>query len=335
MFTFNQLKKLDAKYSSPFYILNEKAFRKNYADIVRAFKSRYPKFILAYSYKTNYIPYLCKIIKSSGGFAEVVSGLEYDLALKIKQSPAKIIFNGPVKTYQDISRALKNKSIVNIDSQTEVEHVIQYASKNPKAKVKIGIRININFSDTTGQSHIQENYPVGRFGFEPADVPNLIKGLSSHKNIIVNSLHGHSSSVDRSVVCYEIITETLCDIAEKFFPDSIEYINIGGGIFGVIPPEMHWKGIPSFDDYAKAVCGILKKYDFIKSKKPNLVLEPGVAMAANALSFVTKVISKKRIRGHIFATVDGSAFFSKPTFHKKKSALQNNNRTTRIRKRNV
>ena len=252
-----------------------------------------------------------------GGFAEVVSGLEYDLALKVKQKPAKIIFNGPVKKYEDIAIALRNKSIVNLDSQPEVELVKQYASKNTKEQVKIGIRININFADKTGQSHIQENYPVGRFGFDPADIPNLIKALSCHKNIIINSLHGHSTSVDRSVICYEIITETLCDIAESFFPDSIEYINIGGGIFGVIPPQMHWIGIPSFNDYAEAVCRILKKYNFIKKNKPHLVLEPGVAMAANALSFVTKVISKKRIRGHIFATVDGSAFFIKPTFHKK------------------
>ena len=259
MITYNQIKKLDKQYGSPFYILNEKAFRKNYNDIAEAFKSRYPKFILAYSYKTNYIPYLCKIIKDLGGFAEVVSGLEYDLALKVGQVPAKIIFNGPVKKYEDIALALKKKSIVNLDSQTEIEYVKQYASKNPKEQVKIGIRINISFSEKTGQSHIQENFPIGRFGFDPADIPNVIRLLSAHKNIKINSLNGHSSSIDRSIICYEIITETLCDIAERFFPDSIEYINIGGGIFGYIPPEMHWKGIPSFDDYADAVCRIFKR----------------------------------------------------------------------------
>ena len=43
--------------------------------------------------------------------------------------------------------------------------------------------------------------------------------------------------------------------------------------------------------------GYLKEYDFVKSKKPCLVLEPGVAMAANALSFITKVVSKKESAG--------------------------------------
>jgi diaminopimelate decarboxylase len=46
------------------------------------------------------------------------------------------------------------------------------------------------------------------------------------------------------------------------------------------------------------------------------MLEPGIAMAANALSFITKVISTKEIRGRTFVTVDGSAYNIKPTFHK-------------------
>ena len=101
MFSHAKAKKIEAKFGSPFYILDETSFRKNYDDIVRAFGSRYEKFILAYSYKTNYIPYLCNIIRSKGGFAEVVSRLEYDLALKVGQKPDKIVFNGPVKCYED------------------------------------------------------------------------------------------------------------------------------------------------------------------------------------------------------------------------------------------
>ena len=46
----------------------------------------------------------------------MVSRLEYDLALKIGQPPDKIIFNGPVKQYEDIELALNNGSIVNLDS---------------------------------------------------------------------------------------------------------------------------------------------------------------------------------------------------------------------------
>jgi diaminopimelate decarboxylase len=318
MLSHTKTRKIEAKYGSSFYIFDETAFRKNYDDIANAFGSRYGKFILAYSYKTNYIPYLCGIIKSKGGFAEVVSRLEYDLALKVGHKPNKIVFNGPVKRYEDIELALKNNSIVNLDSWSEIDHVAKYAKKNPNGKVKVGLRINIGLSDKSGRSHIQEHLKTGRFGFDPSDsnMKKVVSRLSRIGNVTVNSLHGHTSTTNRSVWCYQIITETLCQIAARFAPDTVKYINIGGGIFGYIPPQMRWTKTPSFDDYAKAVCKVLKTNKWVRRQKPHLVLEPGIAMVANALSFVTKVISVKDIRGELFVTVDGSSYNVQPTSHK-------------------
>jgi diaminopimelate decarboxylase len=324
MFSHKEAKKIEAKFGSPFYIFNEAAFHKNYDDIVKAFGGRYEKFILAYSYKTNYIPYLCGIIKSRGGWAEVVSQLEYDLAIKIGQQPNKIVFNGPVKHYEDIELALENGSIVNLDSWSEIDHVAQYAKKNPKKKVKAGLRVNIGLSDEGGRSHIQEQLKVGRFGFDPSDsnIEKVVSRLAGIGNVTVNSLHGHTSTTDRSVWCYQIIAETLCRIAERFFPETVEYINVGGGIFGYIPPQMQWTETPSFDDYAKTVCEVLKNNKWVQRQKPCLMLEPGIAMVANTLSFVTKVISVKDIRGRLFATVDGSIYNVKPTFHQRNQPYQ-------------
>jgi diaminopimelate decarboxylase len=318
MLSHTKTRKIEAKFGSPFYILDEATFRKNYDDIAGAFAGRYEKFILAYSYKTNYIPYLCNIIKSKGGFAEVVSRLEYDLALKVGQKPDKIVFNGPVKLYEDIELALKNNSIVNLDSWSEIDHVARYAKKNPNRKIKVGLRINIGLSDNGGRSHIQERLKTGRFGFDPSDsnINKVISRLSRIGNVTVNSLHGHASTTNRSVWCYRIITETLCLIAARFVPDTVKYINIGGGIFGYIPPQMRWAKTPSFGDYAKAVCKVLKNNKWVRRQKPNLMLEPGIAMVANALSFVTKVISVKDIRGRVFVTVDGSGYNVQPTSHK-------------------
>jgi len=314
--THKELTEIESRFGSPFYIVDEAAFVKNYDDIVRAFAGRYEKFVLAYSYKTNYIPYLCGIIKSKGGFAEVVSRMEYELALKLGQDPKKIIFNGPVKNYEDIELALNNQSIVNLDSRYEVEFVRKYTADNPGGKAKVGLRINIDLTDEKGQSHLQEGMRIGRFGFSPDELPEIVNELTKNENTIINCLHGHSSTRDRSPWCYEKITATLCDIGSRYAPDTIEYIDIGGGIYGYIPPQMQRTQTPDFDDYAKAVCDVLKANSWVRTRKPYLVLEPGVAMAANSLGYVTKVVSVKNIKGNILVTVDGSAFHSKPTFHK-------------------
>jgi len=318
MITHTELENIATAYGSPFYLINKEAFIENYDNIVKVFKSRYNKFILAYSYKTNYIPYLCNIIREKRGYAEVVARLEYDLALKIGQDPRKIIFNGPVKHYEDIKFALDNHSNVNLDSWSEVQYVNQYAKTCPDRQVKVGIRVNINLSDDKGVSRIQNNLQVGRFGFstEKDDMAELVRALAGNGNVVVNSLHGHTSTTDRGVWCYETITKTLCNIAAENWPETVEYINIGGGIYGYIPPKFQWMEVPTFDDYAEAVCAVLNNNLWVGKQKPNLVLEPGIAMAATALSYVTKVISVKRIRGKTFVTVDGSAFHAKPTLHR-------------------
>ena len=315
MITYDEIKNIEAEFGTPFYLLNEDLFIKNFDDITSSFESRYDKFILAYSYKTNYIPYLCDIIRKKGGYAEVVSRLEYDLALKIGHDPQKIIFNGPVKYYDDIRSALDNQSIVNLDSWPEVGHVNKYASKHSDESVEIGIRINMDLSDEKGVSRVHGDIKVGRFGFstEKEQFEKLLESLSD--NIKVISLHGHTTSIDRSVWCYKTITRRLCDIAAGYFPDTVKYINIGGGLYGYIPPEYRWAETPCFDDYAEGVCAVLNNDPWAGKHKPYLVLEPGIAMAANVLSFITKVVDVKNIRGKTFVTVDGSAFNTKPTFH--------------------
>ena len=316
MLAHEQIKNIESKFGSPFYIFDEDAFRKNYDDITSAFGAKYEKFLLAYSYKTNYVPYLCDIIKSKGGYAEVVSRTEYELALKLGQDSGKIIFNGPVKNYEDIELALNNRSIVNLDSRYEVEYVRKYVIDNPGRMAKVGLRINIDLTDEARVSHLQEGFSAGRFGFSPESIAEVVSELTQAGNVTINCLHGHSSSRDRSPWCYEKITKTLCDISSQYAPDTVEYIDIGGGLYGYMPAQMRRTQTPSFDDYAKAVSGVLKRNDWAVRRRPYLVLEPGVAMVANTMSYVTKVVSVKNIKGEVFITVDGSAFHTRPTFHK-------------------
>ncbi|MHC5116244.1 MAG: type III PLP-dependent enzyme domain-containing protein [Planctomycetota bacterium] len=314
--THSQIQNLASQYGSPFYLVDRNRFESNFDDLVTAFGSRYSPFILAYSYKTNYLPYLCNIIRQKGGWAEVGSRMEYDLAIKIGQDPKKIIFNGPVKTADDIALALDNGSSLNVDSEAELAMVIDYAQQHPERQVPIGLRINIGLSDEAGQSHIQNSLKVGRFGLDPA---NLLMAngswLKAENNLKVVSLHGHTSTTDRSKWCFEVIAKTLCEMAQEYFPESVETINIGGGFFGHMHPDMPFKDAPSFDEYAEVVCNILNDNTWAQKKKPTLLIEPGVAMVADAVSFITKVVSVKPIKERTFVTVDGSAFNTKPTFH--------------------
>ncbi|MEH7112172.1 diaminopimelate decarboxylase [Neobacillus niacini] len=313
---YKNINELEKRFGSSFYVVNVDKLRENYKKIYNAFSSRYEDVVIGYSYKTNYLPYLCKELSKLGAYAEVVSRLEYDLALKLGENPKKIVFNGPLKTREDIHFALKNESIINLDSIYEVGYVKEYASNNPEKQIKIGIRLNFDISQN-GFSPLQEGYEVSRFGVcvENGDLLKVLNTFMRVNNIFVVGLHGHFSTRDRNVETYRKITQKLCHIAKENIIETLEYIDIGGGFYGELPKVFN-KSVPSFDEYAEAICNIMHSEFHNSPKKPTLILEPGNAMVANTFSFIAKVIENKTIRNQNFVLVDGSVHNIKPTMHK-------------------
>ncbi|MBS4197600.1 type III PLP-dependent enzyme domain-containing protein [Lederbergia citri] len=313
---YDLIHQLGENFGSSYYLLNVNKLRENYQKIEKAFKSRYANFIIGYSYKTNYLPYLCKELSKIGAYAEVVSRLEYDLAIKIGENPKRIIFNGPLKSKEDIYYALNNESLINIDSMYEVDFVKEYALNNQNKEIKIGLRVNFDIS-LGGVSTLQEGYEISRFGIcvENGNFNAILKELLSVKNIKIIGLHGHFSTRNRSLQTYEFITQTLCNLAKESLLETLEYIDIGGGIYGELP-DLFNIAAPTFDQYAETICKVMNREFRHFSKKPNLILEPGISMVANTFIFIAKVIEVKKVRNKNFVLVDGSVHNVKPTMHK-------------------
>ncbi len=143
-FSWNTLDALARDHGDGFFLVDTARFAENYDEFLGAFRQSYPNTNLAYSYKTNYIPRLCGIVDERGGYAEVVSRMEYDLALRIGVAPARIIFNGPYKRAEDITWALTNGSIVNLDAPYEIDTVEELASGWSGSPLQVGVRCNFD-----------------------------------------------------------------------------------------------------------------------------------------------------------------------------------------------
>lgn len=309
---YQLLKELDARYGTPFYIMNPDKYRHNINSFVNAFKRKYDMVIAGYSFKTNYVPALCNIAKDEGCFAEVVSEMEYALAKKIGFK--KIIFNGPIKRPAILKQALEDDAIINLDSEYEVNFVCRYKQENPEQDVKVGMRININLTDENGNSTIQCGLRFGRFGF-PDDIIGKNVERIRDAGIKIISLHGHTSTSDRAVLNYKIITQHMLSVCEKFQLNDLEYFDIGGGYFGAAPEGMDLTGRPKYEDYADCVLDIAFTNDWFNKQQPTIVIEPGSSVVSNVFTYYTKVYQNKKVGKVNFVMVDGTVFDVKPTMH--------------------
>ena len=310
------LQKLEKEYGDSFYILDIRKFEKNYQEFFTSFREIYSNSNIGYSYKTNYTPKICQYVNSMGGYAEVVSQIEYDLAVRIGVHPSRIIFNGPFKLKEDIEQAIMAGSLINLDSLQEVSIVQDLARRLPDHKIAVGVRCNFDVG-ASGAS---------RFGFdvEGDKLDYVFKTFEQLNNCSVEGLHCHFSTSKRSVESYALRARKMLDLSKFYFKERLpRYIDLGGGFFGKMSEELRKQfdcPIPSYQDYAQAIAPQFKK-QFLQAS-PELILEPGVAIVADVMKFVVKIVGIKTVRSQKLALATGSIQNIKPTMNDKNLSIK-------------
>ncbi len=312
---YTDLLQLEKAYGSAFFILDEKQLSKNYHRFIKAFSQYYPHINIGYSYKTNYIPSLLQQMDKLGAYAEVVSQMEYQLALKCGVQANRIIFNGPYKTSSDLSYALEHQSMLHIDNLAEMQQILEIIQTRPTHSFKVGLRCNFALDDLDS-----------RFGLclENGDLAHAFKTLNQQPNCQVVGLHCHYTTAKRTLASFRYRAMKMVEISQQLFQDRVPaYLNLGGGIFGTMDEQMASQfdcPIPSYEEYAQAIAPIIKQA--YPDAAPELIMEPGVGLVANVVHFYSKIMYLKVIRNHHYAVCSGSIFNVKPSLHKKYLSIE-------------
>ncbi|MDX4069422.1 type III PLP-dependent enzyme domain-containing protein [Aliarcobacter skirrowii] len=328
MLELNFLNNLSKQFGTSFYIFDKEVFIENYLRFKKALQNVYPKIEIAYAFKSNYMPILGDIISEQNGMIEVVSDLEYDIASKsVNQN--RIIFNGPVKTKQDILKAIRNNSLLHIDSIYEFEYIKELLNENAITEANIGIRINFNVLDYKS-----------RFGFntENGELNTIVSLIESEPNIHLQSIHSHFSTKEKSLEIFSIRATKMAEVYKSLIKKhDIKFIDIGGGYFGTLPAELVKKfnvHIPSFEEYAECMADVLIR-ELEEFELPTLIIEPGISLVGNTMTYVTKVLEIKRANEINYAVCDSSINIVNPTKSNIKPYFyflnQNNNSSNNMR----
>lgn len=291
--TIEDLKK---RFGLPLYVFDEKGFEENYNHLYSSMKAKYNNYKVAYSFKTNYTPYICAKAEALGAYAEVVSGMEYTIAKRIGFDDNKIIFNGPDKGEEGI-RAFLNGCIVNADSLDELGLYCEAAKAHPEKFFKIGIRLNLNI----GQDFIS------RFGMAEGDAERAFQMVAEVQNLKIAGLHCHISRC-RSKEAWRKRTVYMLELSDRLFKnDSQDYIDLGSGMFGSMAPEFRaqFTDVPTYEDYAEVTADLISNH-FEGREQPIFFTEPGTTLINRFVDCIAEVEAIKSINDHYFAILDAS-----------------------------
>ena len=292
------IKKLQAEYGEAFYLLDSAQFRKNFAELKAAFNDIYPNWNIAYSYKTNYTPKLCKIVNELGGYAEVVSEMELEIAKRVGCMMDRVIWNGPIKNVPIMEQFLLDGGTINIDSIEELEQVKDIHNRHADKLIHVGIRCNYDVNDGV----------VSRFGFDidGAEFMEAVKFATTTSNVKFINFQCHFAK--RQIAYWPARAKGMVDLIDRLgiIPERID---IGGGLFGKMADSLRAQfscEIPDYEAYAKAAAQVFADYFKDKDVKPELLIEPGSAVVGDCMKFIGTVKTIKNVRGKWIATVLGS-----------------------------
>lgn len=292
------IEQLRKEYGNAFYLLDSEQYRNNFIELRETFRKIYPNFNIAYSYKTNYTPKFCKIVNELGGYAEVVSEMELEIALRVGVKPNRIIWNGPIKNPKKLEEFLVAGGTDNIDSVEELEVVKNIAERHPDKTLNLGIRCNYEVNDGV----------VSRFGFDvdSEGFKKVLAFVTSTPNVHFINFQCHFAK--RQIVYWPARAKGMVELIDRLgiIPERID---IGGGLFGKMADSLKAQftnEIPDYQAYAEAAARVFAEYFADKDVKPELLIEPGSAVVGDCMKFVGTVKTIKNIRGKWFATILGS-----------------------------
>lgn len=290
---------------TPYFLINQKELNNNIQSFNLALHKYWTNSSLAYSIKTNSLPWLLEYLCNRDIIGEAVSREEYDLAILCGFEGNKIIFNGPIKTEEDLNKAFKNESIINIDSQREVDYLVK---KKPHHSGNLGVRINVNPKEfsVTDIGFQEDGFRFG-FSLENGMLKNAIDSIQSVYGNKPFGLHLHCNSITRSLEVYRSIAKYAVKIIKEFNLKP-SFIDMGGGFFGGVP------GKTTADEYIKEIANILK--EVVDDNETKLIIEPGSAIIGSVVDLYTSVIDSKETNFANIITTDGSRIHLDPLWKK-------------------
>src|SRR6478609_4537504 len=269
-----------------------------------------------YSYKTNPIPGVLRVLHEQGIGAEVISPYELWLAKQLGVPAELTIYNGPAKSDDSLRDAIERRiQAINCNHREELPRVARIARQlGVRARVTLRVNTSVGWSGQFG-TPIAGGQALAAYR-EALSLPELsVVGLHAHRG----------GQIRNEPELMAFVTEVLAfaEQLEGMLPSPLELLNFGGSLgigtsehldyraqrrnelFHVDMPTPDAAHALTIERYLELLVGAVDEhYRRLNKPRPRIFLEPGRAMTGNAQLLLTRVLGTKQNAGTTCAILD-------------------------------
>ena len=267
---FEKIRDFSKTIETPFLVMDLGVIRKKYQTLV----NKLPFAHVYYAVKANPMEEVILLLKSLGSNFDVATRNELDQLLRLGIGPERISYGNTIKRERDIRYFYENGiRLFATDCEQDVRKI---AAQAPGSRVFFRLL-------TEGEG---ADWPLSRkFGSHPDMTYNLAI-LARDLGLEPYGLSFHVGSQQRDIGEWDAAISKCTYLFNALGKDEnirLKMINMGGGF-----PASYLQPTQKFDLYVKAIEHFLKE-DF-GDVLPEIIIEPGRSMVADAGTIVTEVI---------------------------------------------
>ncbi|NVJ98037.1 MAG: type III PLP-dependent enzyme [Alphaproteobacteria bacterium] len=268
---FNRIKEFADTKETPFLVVDTKMVDAAYDEL----RSAFPIAKVYYAVKANPAPEIISLLKAKGSSFDIASIYELDRVLELGVSPDQISYGNTIKKAKDIRYFYeRGVRLFATDSEADLRNIAKAA---PGARVYARV--------LTEGTHTAD-WPLSRkFGCQN-DMAIDLMILARDLGLEPYGISFHVGSQQRDIGAWDAAIAKVANIFERLRSEdgiTLKMINMGGGFPGNYVMRAH-----DLKVYAEEITRFLKE-DF-GDDMPEIILEPGRSMVANAGILVSEVV---------------------------------------------
>jgi len=289
---FARIKSFAEGQETPFLVVDTKTVAHHYDELLGAF----PFAKIYYAVKANPAPEILTLLRDRGSSFDIASIYELDRVLALGVSPDRVSYGNTIKKSRDIRYFFeRGVDLYATDSEADLRTIAKAAPGS-----KVYVRILTEGTQTA-------DWPLSRkFGCQTDMAMDLLV-LARDLGLVPYGVSFHVGSQQRDIGAWDAAIGKVKLIFERLKEEDgihLKLINLGGGF-----PANYISKTHTLATYAEEIIRYLQE-DF-GDQLPEIILEPGRSLVANAGVLVSEVvlISRKSRTGlHRWVYLDVGKF---------------------------